>query len=183
MGFWILIALAVGAVLYAIVIYNGFIGLRATIEAAWSDIDVQLKRRFNLIPALVETVKSYKDYEQETLEQVIAARNRCRQAEGVKAQSSAQNSLGSALGQLFAVAEAYPELRADRNYAKLQDELTNLEGVIQNARRYYNAVVRDYNAKLKSFPDLLVANRFAFEERDYFELDEPAARSMPKIDL
>ena len=183
MGFWIFLAIVAAIVLYFIAIYNKFVSLQAAIDSSWSDIDVQLKRRANLIPALVKTVKSYKNYEQETLDKVIRARQRCEEAKNVKEQAEAQNALTHALGGLFALAEAYPDLKADTQFSKLQNELATIEEAIQNARRYYNAVVRDYNAKLRSFPDLLVANKFNFTERDYFELDEPSERKMPDIDL
>lgn len=183
MGLWIFLGIVAAVILYFIMIYNGFVSLRAAIDSSWSDIDVQLKRRANLIPALVKTVKGYKNYEQETLEKVIRARQRCESAGSVKEKAEAQNELTHALGGLFALAEAYPDLKADSQFTKLQNELSAIEEAIQNARRYYNAVVRDYNAKLHSFPDLLVANKFHFEERDYFELEEPSERKMPEIDL
>ncbi|WP_201353166.1 LemA family protein [Hydrogenimonas urashimensis] len=183
MGLWIFLGIVAAVVLYFIAIYNKFVSLRAAIDSSWSDIDVQLKRRANLIPALVKTVKSYKNYEQETLEKVIEARQRCENAKEIKEKAAAQNALTHALGGLFALAEAYPELKADTQFTKLQNELSAIEEAIQNARRYYNAVVRDYNAKLHSFPDLLVANKFNFKERDYFELEEPSERKMPDIDL
>jgi len=171
---------------YLIVIYNKFISLRASIDAAWSDIDIQLKRRYDLIPALVDTVKGYKEYETDTLETVIKARQQGLSANSVDEKADAANMLSGALGKLFALAEAYPDLKANTNFLKLQDELSNLEDAIQNARRYYNAIVRDYNAKLGSFPDLFVAQKFNFTSRDYFELEESeadAVNKMPKIDL
>ncbi|WP_309500253.1 LemA family protein [Sulfurovum sp.] len=171
---------------YLIVIYNRFISLRTGIDASWSDIDVQLKRRYDLIPALVDTVKGYKDYEAETLEKIIAARQQGLSANSIDEKAAAANMLSGALGKMFALAEAYPELKANTNFLKLQDELSNLEDAIQSARRYYNAIVRDYNAKLESFPDLFVARKFNFTARDYFELDASeatAATKMPKIDF
>jgi len=171
---------------YLVIIYNKFVSLRAGIDAAWSDIDVQLKRRYDLIPALVDTVRGYKEYEASTLENVIKARQQGLSATTVKEKEEAANMLTGALGKLFALAEAYPDLKANTTFLKLQDELSSIEDAIQNARRYYNAIVRDYNAKLQSFPDLFVAQKFNFEPRDYFELDEDeaaAAKKMPKIDL
>ena len=171
---------------YLIIIYNKFVSLRAGIEASWSDIDVQLKRRYDLIPALVDTVKGYKDYEAETLEKVIQARQQGVNAGTQDEKAAAANMLSGALGKMFALAEAYPDLKANTTFIKLQNELTNLEDSIQNARRYYNAIVRDYNAKLESFPDLFVARKFNFTSREYFQLDEneaEAAKKMPKIDL
>lgn len=171
---------------YLIVIYNRFVSLRAGIDASWSDIDVQLKRRYDLIPALVDTVKGYKNYEAETLEKIIAARQQGLSANNIDEKAAAANMLSGALGKMFALAEAYPELKANTNFLKLQDELSSLEDAIQSARRYYNAIVRDYNAKLESFPDLFVARKFNFTARDYFELDASeatAAAKMPKIDF
>jgi LemA protein len=178
-----LIIIAV-AVLYLIAIYNKLVSLRAGIDAAWSDIDVQLKRRYDLIPALVETVKGYKQYEGETLEKVIQARQAGLSAKSVEEKAKAAGMLSQALGKLFALAEAYPDLKANENFLHLQNELTSIENAIQNARRYYNAIVRDYNAKIESFPDLIVAQKFDFKPRDYFELDAreaEAVKQMPKI--
>ena len=180
----LLILLAVAG--YLVMIYNKFVSLRAGIDAAWSDIDVQLKRRYDLIPALVDVVKGYKEYEADTLEKVIQARQQGLSAGSMDEKAAASNMLSGALGKLFALAEAYPDLKANTNFLKLQDELSNLENAIQNARRYYNAIVRDYNAKLESFPDLFVARKFNFTGRDYFELEASeadAAKKMPKIDL
>jgi len=187
MSFGNIILLIIVAVAgYLVVIYNKFVSLRAGIDAAWSDIDVQLKRRYDLIPALVDTVRGYKDYEASTLENVIKARQQGLSATTVQEKGEAANMLSGALGKLFALAEAYPDLKANTNFLNLQSELSSIEDAIQNARRYYNAIVRDYNAKLESFPDLFVAQKFNFKARDYFELDEgeaAAAKKMPKIDL
>jgi LemA protein len=175
-----------GIALYLIAIYNKLVALRAGMDAAWSDIDVQLKRRYDLIPALVDTVKGYKGYEADTLEKVIQARQQGLSAQTVDEKSAAANMMSGALGKLFALSEAYPDLKANTNFLKLQDELSSLEDAIQNARRYYNAIVRDYNAKIESFPDLFVAQKFNFGPREYFELDESeaeAAKKMPKIDF
>ena len=182
----IVLLLIVGIGAYLVAIYNKFVSLRAGIDASWSDIDVQLKRRYDLIPALVDTVKGYKEYEGDTLERVIQARQQGLSAGTMDEKAAAANMLSGALGKMFALAEAYPDLKANTNFLKLQDELSNLEDAIQNARRYYNAIVRDYNAKTESFPDLFVAQKFNFTKRDYFELDESeaeAAKKMPKIDL
>lgn len=180
----LLIIIAIG--IYVIIIYNKFVSLRAGIDASWSDIDVQLKRRFDLIPALVDTVKGYKTYEAETLEKVIQARQQGLNASTIEEKAEAANMLSGALGKLFALAEAYPDLKANTNFLHLQNELSSLEDAIQNARRYYNAIVRDYNAKLESFPDLFVAQKFQFKPRDYFELEESEAeqaKKMPMIDF
>ena len=180
----LLIIVGIGA--YLVAIYNKLVSLRAGMDASWSDIDVQLKRRYDLIPALVDTVKGYKEYEGDTLERVIKARQQGLSAGTMDEKAAAANMLSGALGKMFALAEAYPDLKANTNFLKLQDELSNLEDAIQNARRYYNAIVRDYNAKIESFPDLFVAQKFNFTKRDYFELDASeaeAASKMPKIDL
>ena len=182
----IVLLLIVGIGAYLVAIYNKFVSLRAGMDASWSDIDVQLKRRYDLIPALVDTVKGYKEYEGDTLERVIQARQQGLSAGTMDEKAAAANMLSGALGKMFALAEAYPDLKANTNFLKLQDELSNLEDAIQNARRYYNAIVRDYNAKTESFPDLFVAQKFNFTKRDYFELEESeaeAAKKMPKIDL
>jgi LemA protein len=180
----LLVIVAVGV--YLVVIYNKFVSLRAGMDASWSDIDVQLKRRYDLIPALVEIVKGYKDYEGDTLEKVIKARQQGLSAGTMDEKAAAANMLSGALGKIFALAEAYPDLKANASFLNLQNELSGLEHAIQNARRYYNAIVRDYNAKVESFPDLFVADKFNFTARDYFELDESeaeAAKKMPKIEF
>ena len=180
----IVLLIIVGVIGYLITIYNKFVSLKAGIDAAWSDIDVQLKRRYNLIPALVETVKGYKEYEGDTLEKVVQARQQGMNATSVKDKEAAANMLTGALGKLFALAEAYPDLKANTTFINLQMELSNIEGAIQSARRYYNAIVRDYNAKVDSFPDLYIARKYNFTPRDYFELDEneaAMARKMPEI--
>jgi len=182
----IILLIAAAIAVYLVIIYNKFVSLRAGMDASWSDIDVQLKRRYDLIPALVDTVKGYKDYEASTLENVIKARQQGLDATTVADQSAAENMLSGALGKLFALAESYPDLKANTTFLNLQNELSSIEDVIQNARRYYNAIVRDYNAKIESFPDIFVAQKFNFTARDYFELDDSEAeadKKMPKIDL
>jgi LemA protein len=184
--FAILLLIVVVIAIYLVVIYNKFASLRAGIDAAWSDIDVQLKKRYNLIPALIESVKGYKDYEANTLKSVIEARNSALEAKSIEDKAKANSILSGALGKLFALAEAYPDLKANQNFMQLQDELTNIEETIANARRYYNAIVRDYNAALNSFPDQLIANKFNYQPRDYFELDESEkeqVKNMPKIEF
>ncbi|WP_456434147.1 LemA family protein [Nitratifractor sp.] len=182
----VILLLIVGTVLYLIYIYNRLVSLRQSADAAWSDIDVQLKRRYNLIPALVETVKGYKNYEAETLEKVVKARQMGLNANSVKEHEQADNMLTQALGRLFALAEAYPELKANENFLDLQNQLAQIEDAIQNARRYYNAVVRDYNTRLESFPDVLIAQRYHFRPKEFFELEESekaAVKKMPEIDF
>jgi LemA protein len=174
----------IGIALYFIAVYNKLVSLRTGINAAWSDIDIQLKRRYNLIPALIDTVKGYKSYEGDTLESVIEARQKALNAGTMEEKAAASGILSGTLGKLFALAESYPDLKANTNFLKLQDELGNLEDAIQNARRYYNAIVRDYNAKIESFPDLFVAQKFHFTKRNYFELEEKEAKAvkqMPEI--
>ncbi len=182
----IILLAIVAIVVYLIYVYNRLVSLQKSAEAAWSDIEVQLRRRYNLIPALVEVVKGAKNYEAETLEKVIQARSAAMSAKTPADEAKANNMLTQALGKLFALAESYPELKANQNFLELQQQLAQIEDSIQNARRYYNAVVRDYNARLDSFPDLFIARRFDFRPKDYFELDESIKEqvySMPKIDL
>ena len=180
----ILLLVLVFIVIYFIAIYNKFVELRAGINASWSDIDIQLKRRYNLIPALVDTVKGYKDHESSTLEKVIKARQQGMNASNINEKQEATAVLSGALSGFFALSEAYPELKANTTFIKLQNELANIEDTIQNARRYYNAIVRDNNAKVDSFPDLIIAQKFNFEKKEYFELDESEkdiVKKMPKI--
>jgi LemA protein len=182
----IVLLVLLGTLFYLISVYNRLVALRQSAEAAWSDIDVQLKRRYNLIPALVDTVKGYKEYEGETLEKVIRARQMGLDARSVKEHEAADNLLTQALGRLFALAEADPDLKANVNFLELQQQLSQIENAIQNARRYYNAVVRDYNTRIKSFPDLLIARQFGFRPKEFFELDASeaeAVKKMPKIDF
>ena len=183
MSGWLYWLVGGGLLLYAIIIYNGFVSLRARAEAAWSDIDVQLKRRHNLIPNLVDTVKAYATHERQTLEQVTRARQQAIATQGIASLGPAEAQLSGALQHLFAVVEAYPDLKANGNFLDLQRQLVETEEAIQNARRYYNAVVRDYNTKVGSFPDLLVARPLAFGLRDYFQLDSADERRVPEIAL
>jgi LemA protein len=172
----ILIALAV----VALVIYNGLVQLKVRAESAWSDIDVQLKRRHDLVPNLVETVKGYASHERGTLESVVEARSRAMSAQGPASRAEAENVLTGALKSLFALAEAYPQLRAAENFGQLQQQLAGIEDAIQNARRYYNAVVRDLNTKIQQFPSNLVARTFGFREREFFEIDD-GERAVPRV--
>jgi LemA protein len=158
--------------LYAIVSYNGLVSLRNRIENAWAQIDVQLKRRYDLIPNLVETVKGYAAHERETLDAVIEARNAGMNASGPHDQAEAENQITGALKSLFALSEAYPDLKANQNFAQLQEELTGTEGRIAYARQFYNDTVYRYNTKIQSFPSNLLAGAFRFSEREYFEADD-----------
>jgi LemA protein len=157
---------------YVLVTYNGLVSLRNRIENAWAQIDVQLKRRYDLIPNLVETVKGYASHEKETLERVIQARNAGMNAQGVADQAQAENVLSGALKSLFALSEAYPDLKANQNFLQLQEELTGTEGRIAYARQFYNDTVYRYNTKIQSFPANVLANNFKFAEREYFRADD-----------
>jgi len=179
----ILIAAAVALILYVIVIYNGLVRLRQMVEEAWSGIDVQLKRRADLIPNLIETVKGYASHEKDALREVTEMRTRAQEVaqDDVAGRAAAEGMLSQALGRLFAVAEAYPDLKANENFRALQTSLETLESEIQMSRRYYNGSVREMNVKVESFPSNLVANRFGFVQAEYFELDDPADRDLPKV--
>ena len=168
----ILIAVLVLLALYAMVSYNGLVSLRNRIENAWAQIDVQLKRRYDLIPNLVETVKGYASHERETLDAVIQARNAGMNAQGPHDQAQAENMISGALKSIFALSEAYPDLKANQNFAQLQEELTGTEGRIAYARQFYNDTVYRYNTKIQSFPSNILANMFRFSEREYFQADD-----------
>jgi len=175
--------LLVVAVLVVAVIagYNRLVGLRQRSEAAWSDIDVQLKRRTDLVPNLVETVRGYAAHERGTLEQVIRARGAAVAARTPETRAQAENALTDALRQLFALVEAYPELRANEQFVALQGSLGEIEETIQSSRRYYNAVVRDFNTAIETFPSNVLAAFFRFIKRAYFEVDRPEDRSAPRV--
>ena len=158
--------------IYVVVSYNGLVSLRNRIENAWAQIDVQLKRRYDLIPNLVETVKGYAAHERQTLDAVIEARNAGMNAAGPHEQAEAENQITGALKSLFALSEAYPDLKANQNFAQLQEELTGTEGRIAYARQFYNDTVYRYNTKIQSFPSNMLANAFRFSEREYFEADD-----------
>jgi LemA protein len=166
---------------FAVGIYNGLVRLKVQTDNAWADIDVQLKRRYDLIPNLVETVKGYAAHEKGTLEAVINARNRAMTATGPADKAEAENMLSGALKSLFALSEAYPQLRAVESFTSLQNSLTQIEDSVQNARRYYNAVVRDLNTKIQQFPSNIFANMLGFKPREFFEITAPAEREAPKV--
>ncbi len=178
-GLGILIAIAV----YAITAYNGLVKARQMVREAWSGIDVQLKRRADLIPNLLETVKGYVKHENETLRQVTEMRSRAQAvpAGDVKGRAAAEGMLSQALGRLFAVAEAYPDLKANQNFMELQGTLEKLESEIQMSRRYYNGAARDLNVKVESFPSNIIANTFNFKQEDYFEIENEADREVPEV--
>jgi LemA protein len=177
----IILALILIAVIYTIATFNNLIRLQNRADEGFSDIDVQLKRRHDLIPNLVETVKGYATHEREVLENVTAARNTAVAATGPGAQAQAENQLTGALRQLFAVAENYPDLKASQNFLELQNELTDTEDKIQAARRFYNMTVRDLNIKVETFPSRVIASMRNIGKRDFFELDEPADRDVPAV--
>jgi len=178
----VFVLVVVGALaLFVIATYNSLVRLKNQCNNAWADIDVQLKRRYDLIPNIVETVKGYAAHEKGTLESVIAARNRAMSAQGPAEKGAAEGILTGALRQLFALAEAYPQLRAVESFTQLQGTLTQIEETVQNARRYYNAVVRDFNTKIEQFPSNIVASMGSFKPREFFELTAAAERETPKV--
>jgi LemA protein len=178
---WIALIVIVVLALLVMGIYNGLVRLRVQCDNAWADIDVQLKRRYDLIPNLVETVKGYAGHERGTLEAVVNARNRAMSAQGPAAKGEAEGMLAGALRQIFALAEAYPQLRAVESFTQLQGTLSQIEDTIQNARRYYNAVVRDLNTKIAQFPSNIIAGMFNFKAREFFEITDAAQRETPKV--
>ena len=179
---WIVIGLIVLLVVVTIAIYNRLVQLRNRVEAAWAQIDVQLKRRYDLIPNLVETVKGYAAHERETLEAVTKARQQAVDARGVEEQAQAENFLTQTLRQLFAVAEAYPDLKANQNFMQLQEELTATESRIAYSRQFYNESALAYDNARETFPTNLVAGTFNFEEKPYFEA-EAASRENVRVDF
>ncbi len=178
-----LIVLGVLAVLaiWAIGIYNGLKRKQITGNGAWADIDVQLKRRYNLIPNLVETVKGYASHERETLESVIKARQQAIDVSGIRDQAQAENMLSGALRQLFALSERYPDLKANQNFMQLQEELASTENKIGFSRQHYNRSAAQYNEAIALFPANMIAGMFNFKDLDYFELDDEAQREAPKV--
>jgi len=168
----VLIALVVVLLLYVIVTYNGLVRLRNRIQNAWAQIDVQLRRRYDLIPNLVETVKGYATHEKGTFEAVTQARANAIDAQGPADQARAENMISGALKSLFAVSEAYPDLKANQNFLSLQEELSGTEGRIAYARQYYNDAVLRLNTRIQSFPSNLLAGMFGFKEHEYFEADD-----------
>jgi LemA protein len=178
-----LIVILVVVVLLVLVLigsYNGLVRLRNRVDNAWAQIDVQLKRRYDLIPNLVETVKGYASHERGTLEAVIQARNMAMSAQGPAQQAQAENMISGALKSLFALSEAYPDLKANQNFLNLQEELTGTEGRISYARQFYNDTVQKFNTKIQTFPTVVLAGTFHFTEREYFEVEE-GARDVPRV--
>jgi LemA protein len=178
---FVVVAAGVLLVLIAIGIYNNLQRRRIAAQTAWSDVDVQLRRRYDLIPNLVNTVKGYAAHEKGTLEAVIAARQQAIDAKGVAQQAQAENMLAQTLGRLFALAEAYPDLKANQNFMALQEELTSTENKVGFARQNYNRNVSQYNEAIAVFPGNLVAGMFNFQRMEFFELDNAAQREAPKV--
>lgn len=173
---------ALAAILIAVVVvYNGLVALRVQAHNAWADIDVQLKRRHDLVPNLVETVKGYAGHEKDALEAVVAARAKAMAGGSLSTRGEAETALGQAIKSLFALAEAYPQLRAVESFTTLQASLGEIETAVQHARRYYNAVVRDLNTRIEQFPSNLVATQFGFTPREFFELRDAGEREAPKV--
>ena len=181
---WIVLGVIVIIVLFAFGAYNRLVALSQRVSQAFADIDVQLKQRHDLIPNLVETVKGYASHERGTLEEVIKARNSAMSAQGPAQVSAAENQLSGALRQLFALSEAYPDLKANTNFQQLQTELSDIENKLAAARRFFNNVVAEYNTKRENFPAVLFANMLGFMREDFFNLDDgerAATRNAPKV--
>lgn len=166
---------------YGIGVYNKLVRLRNLVKEAWSGIDVMLKKRHDLIPNLVETVKGYASHERETLESVMVARSRALNANTIQDKEDAEKKLGGALMNLFALAEQYPDLKANSNFLQLQSQLDAMEGDIEKSRRYYNGTVRELNTTIESFPSNIVANMFGFEKSTFFQLENTDERNVPQI--
>lgn len=180
---WIILIVAAVAAVWAISVYNQLISLNVRCDEADSDIEVQLKRRYDLIPNLVESVKGYATHEKDIFENVTKARSEAIGAKGMQEKAQAENQLSQALKSVFAVAENYPDLKANENFMKLQEELTDTEDKIQASRRFYNANVRDFNIKIQIFPSSIVANMKGFKKRELFDLDNEAAKEPVKVDF
>jgi LemA protein len=180
---WIVLIIIVIIALIFIGIYNGLVRLNVRTDEAWSDINVQLKRRYDLIPNLVETVKGYAKHEKSVFEDVTKARAEALSAKGIAEKGKAENQLEGALKSVFAVAEAYPELKANENFAQLQTELTDTEDKIQASRRFYNANVREMNIAVQTFPKNIIANMLGFKKRELFDLEEAAAKEPVKVEF
>jgi len=178
---YILLGVLGVAVIWFIAIYNGFVRLINRVKEAWADIDVQLKRRYDLIPNLVETVKGYATHEREAFENVTKARAMALGAQGLEEKGKAENMLTGALKSVFAIAEAYPQLKANENFLELQRELSDTENKIQAARRFYNGNVRDLNIGVETFPKNIIANMFKFSKMEFFQLEEGETREPVKV--
>ena len=177
----VLVGVVAVVALWFVFTYNGLVRLRNQVKNAWSQIDIQLKRRYDLIPNIVETVKGYAAHEKETFERVIQARQRGIDASDVKQQQEAENMITGALRQLFALSEAYPNLKANENFLALQEELASTENKIGFARQYYNDTVKDFNTRQEMFPANLVASMLGFQPAEFFEIEEASQREAPKV--
>ena len=178
---WIVLGVVVLLLVYLVVIYNGLVRLRALVREGWSGITVQLRRRADLVPNLVSTVEGYATHERELLEQVTARRADAVNAKGVDATAKADAAFSGMIGKVIAVAEAYPELKADANFRQLQEELSSIEEELAGARRYYNATVRDLNTSVQSFPNVLIAGPFGFKEEESYADDVQALQVAPQV--
>ncbi|MCL1034714.1 LemA family protein [Elizabethkingia anophelis] len=177
----VVIALVVIVLLYGVSVYNKLVKFRNLVHEAWSSIDVMLKKRYDLIPNLVETVKGYATHERETLDSVTQARTMAKNAGSVQEKEAAEKNLNQAMMNLFAVAEQYPDLKANTNFQQLQNELSSLESDIEKSRRYYNGTVRENNTLVESFPSNIIANMYKFEKAPFFELQNTAEREVPSV--
>lgn len=177
----VVIALVVIVLLYGVSVYNKLVKFRNLVQEAWSSIDVMLKKRYDLIPNLVETVKGYATHERETLDSVTQARTMAKNAGSVQEKDAAEKNLNQAMMNLFAVAEQYPDLKANTNFQQLQNELSSLESDIEKSRRYYNGTVRENNTLVESFPSNIIANMYKFEKAPFFELQNTAEREVPSV--
>jgi LemA protein len=179
----VVLVLLAGLLAWAVGLYNRLVRLRNMVKEGWSGVEVQLKRRANLIPNLIQTVKGYLDHERGVLEKLTELRSRTLQTDQPAERARLEGDLGRAIGRLFAVAEAYPDLKANQNFMDLQDELSQLEDQIQMARRYYNGTVRDLNIAVESFPSNIVAGMFGFRQAEFFEIEDEADRAVPKVEF
>ena len=182
-SFLTILAVIAALVLWFIAIYNKLIKLRNMKDEGWSGIDVQLKRRSNLIPNLIETVKGYMEHERSVLEKVTELRSQAMNAGSVDSKIAAESALSRMLGKLFAVAENYPDLKADQTFLDLQNQLAEIESEIQMARRYYNGTVRNLNVGIETFPNSIVAGMFNFEKAEFYEIEDESERAVPKVDF
>jgi len=180
-GLWIILIILAVVAVFVVGIYNGLVQLRNRCDNSWAQVDVQLRRRYDLIPNLVETVKGYAQHEKETFQKVTEARAQALNAGNVQEQGQAENMLTGALKSLFAVSESYPELKANQNFMMLQEELAGTESKIAYSRQFYNDTVMKFNTKQQVFPSNIIANMFNFQEKEYFEIEEPEAKEPVKV--
>lgn len=179
---YIIAGVLLAILIYIVIAYNKLVRLRNLVREAWSSVDVQLKRRYDLIPNLVEAVKGYAGFEKNVLEEITSLRSSAESAETVMKQAEAENRISGGLKRFFALAENYPDLKASTSYSKLMEGLVDAEEQIQYARRYYNGTVRNYNTAVESFPDMVIANLFNFKQREFFEIELSTERAAPKVE-